>query len=45
MFEQSDKSILDSYLKVIINLKNKKFSQRPVLSFTCSKLANFELFD
>lgn len=45
VFEQSDKSILDSYLKVIINLKNKKFSQRPVLSFTCSKLANFELFD
>ena len=43
-FENSDKSILDSYLNVTTNLKNERFTQRPVLSFTHHKLAELKLF-
>lgn len=44
-FENSDKSILDSYLNVTVDLKNKNFTQRPVLSFTHHKITEFKLFE
>ena len=43
--KENDMNILNSYLNVILNIKNNSFTQRPVLSFTNSKLINYKLFE
>ena len=43
--KENDMNILNSYFNVIINLKDNAFTQRPVLSFTNSKLINYKLFE
>ena len=46
VFEKNtDMNILNSYLNVVLSLKNNQFTQRPVLSFTNSKLIDYKLIE
>ena len=46
VFEKNtDMNILNSYLNVVLSLKNNQFTQRPVLSFTNSKLVDYKLIE